>query len=63
MSSSIGKILDDYKDYQTLCEFLDIPPLGIRRNGADEMSFYEHEEQILEEEGCETHYEIYQKVK
>ena len=59
---SIGRIHDDYEDYKELCEFLDIEPINIHRV-SDEMSFYEHEQQILDEEGCATRYQVYQKVK
>ena len=56
MGSIISKIKDDYDDYQDLCDLLEIESKSIEQ-------MYSHEYEILKEYGCDSSYDLINKIK
>lgn len=59
MSSSMGRIYDDYNDYESICEKLGITPIGLR----DNVSFYDEMKKIFKEHGVDNVYDMFKKLK
>jgi hypothetical protein len=46
MSSSMGRIYDDYRDYKDLCKELDVEPLSMRNEERSAKDWYKHYEKL-----------------
>lgn len=60
MSSSIGRIYDDYDDYTCICNKLGIEVWEIRDPRG---SFYNHLDSILKDNGVDNIYDFHRKLK